>query len=59
MTAHAVLARFPAQSVDEAFDASVAPFEAVAVDQVLVNRLGVPPLTERQFDGVESRAHRR
>ena len=43
----------PAQRPDEALDAGVAPREAVAVDQVLIDRLGVAALAERQFDEVE------
>ena len=40
------LCRVPAQPADEALDAGVAPREAVAVDQVLVDRLGVSALAE-------------
>lgn len=37
---------------DEAFDALVAAREAVIVDQILVDGLGVAALAQRQFDEV-------
>lgn len=47
------LRRLAAQPADEAFDAGVAPRETIAVDQVLVDPLGVAALAQRQFDEVE------
>jgi hypothetical protein len=41
------------QLADEAFDALVAASEAVVVDQILVDRLGVAALAERDLDEVE------
>ena len=48
-------ARAAPQLADEAFDALVAAGEAVVIDQVLVNGLGVATLAERELDEVEVR----
>ena len=55
MIAQALAARAAPQLADEAFDALVAAGEAVVIDQVLVNGLGVATLAERELDEVEVR----
>ena len=52
MTAQACGAGLPAQLADEALDALVAAGEAVVVDQVLPDGLGVAALAERELDEV-------
>src|SRR5207248_251081 len=47
------LCRLSAKPADKAFDAGVAPREAVAVHQVLIDGLGVSSFAQRQFDEVE------
>ena len=53
MTAQADFAGCPRNRPNKAFDAGVAPREAVAVHQVLIDGLGVSSLAQRQFDEVE------
>ena len=53
MTAQAWWTGAATQLADKAFDALVSAGEAVVVDQVLVNGLGVAALAERELDEVE------
>ena len=55
MTAQAIGAVRFAHAADEAFDALVTASETMVIHQILIDRLGVAPFAQREFDEVEER----